>query len=67
MPAFFEGTARVLAPGGHLIVVSSLGAGTPARTPPKLMRRGFEREGLEWVDEGTAGRGTWHVLRKPAH
>jgi hypothetical protein len=30
-----------------------------------LLRRGFEREGLEWVAEGAAGGGTWYLLRKP--
>jgi malonyl-CoA O-methyltransferase len=65
VPAFFAGTARVLAPGGHLVVVSSLGPATPAHTPPRLLRHGFEREGLEWVDEGAAGRGTWYLLRRP--
>lgn len=66
VPAFFAGTARVLAPGGHLVVVSSLGPATPAHTPPHLLRRGFEREGLEWVGEGAAARGTYYVLRKTA-
>jgi SAM-dependent methyltransferase len=64
VPAFFAGTARVLAPGGYLVVVSSLGAATPAHTPPRLLRRGFEAEGLEWVGEGAAGRGTYYVFRK---
>jgi ubiquinone/menaquinone biosynthesis C-methylase UbiE len=64
VPAFFAGTARVLAPGGHLVVVSSRGAGTPAHTPPRLLRRGFEREGLEWVADGAAGPGTWYLLRR---
>jgi ubiquinone/menaquinone biosynthesis C-methylase UbiE len=65
VPAFFAETARVLAPGGHLVIVSSLGTGTPAHTPPRLLRRGFEREGLRWVDDGAAGRGTFYVLRRP--
>ena len=64
-PAFFGETARVLAPGGHLVVVSSLGTGTPFHTPIELLRRGFEREGLAWVTDGAAGPGTYYVLRKP--
>ncbi len=64
-PAFFRETSRVLAPGGHLIVVSSLGTGTPFHTPVDLLRRGFEREGLAWVGEGAAGPGTYYVFRKP--
>jgi SAM-dependent methyltransferase len=64
-PAFFGETARVLAPGGRLVVVSSLGTGTPFHTPVELLRRGFEREGLAWVTDGAAGPGTYYVLRRP--
>lgn len=64
-PAFFAETARVLAPGGHLIVVSSLGTATPFHTPVDLLRDGFERRGLAWVTDGAAGPGTYYVLRKP--
>jgi ubiquinone/menaquinone biosynthesis C-methylase UbiE len=62
---FFAETARVIAPGGRLVVVSRLGPSTPAHTPPHLLRRGFERKGLEWVGQGAAGPGTYYVLRKP--
>ena len=64
-PAFFAETARVLAPGGHLVVVSSRGTSTPFHTPAGLLRNGFERRGLEWVGEGAAGPGTYYVMRKP--
>lgn len=64
-PAFFAETARVLAPGANLIVVSSRGTGTPFHTPVELLRRGFEREGLTWVTQGAAGPGTYYVLSKP--
>lgn len=64
-PAFFAETARVLAPGGHLVAVSSLGTATPFHTPVELLRRGFERQGLAWVADGAAGQGTYYVLRKP--
>jgi SAM-dependent methyltransferase len=64
-PAFFAETARVLASGGHLVVVSSHGAATPFHTSVELLRRGFEREGLEWMDDGAAGGGTWYLLHKP--
>jgi SAM-dependent methyltransferase len=64
-PAFFAETARVLAPAGHLIVVSSRGTETPFHTSAALLRSGFERRGLEWVGEGAAGPGTYYVMRKP--
>lgn len=65
VPAFFAETARVLAPGGHLVVISSRGTTTPFHTPVDLLRRGFKRRGLEWVTEGVAGPGTFYVFRKP--
>jgi ubiquinone/menaquinone biosynthesis C-methylase UbiE len=64
-PAFFAETARVLAPGGHLVVISSLGTATPFHTPVGLLRDGFERQGLAWVSDGAAGPGTYYVLRRP--
>ena len=66
VPAFFAEVARLLAPGGHAVVVSSIGAATPFHTPPALLRRGFERHGLLEVAAGAAGAGTYWVARKPA-
>lgn len=65
VPAFFAETARVLAPRGVFVAVSSIGTATPCHTPAATLRRGFERHGLEWVGEGVAGRGLYWVLRKP--
>jgi hypothetical protein len=48
------------------VIVSSLGTATPFHTPVALLRRGFEREGLEWVTRGAAGSGTYYVFRKAA-
>jgi SAM-dependent methyltransferase len=64
VPVFFSETARVLAPRGHVIVVSSRGTGTPFHTAPGLLRDGFEREGVDWVTDGAAGPGTYYVMRK---
>ena len=64
-PAFFAETARVLATAGSLVIVSSRGSGTPFHTPPALLRRGFGRQGLEWVGEGAEGIGTYYVFRRP--
>lgn len=63
MPPFFEEVARVLAPGGHVIVVATSGASTPFYTPDAVLRRGFKRRGIETVESGEAGRGTWFVGR----
>jgi ubiquinone/menaquinone biosynthesis C-methylase UbiE len=64
MPAFFDETARVLAPGGYVIVASSLGADTPYYTPNGLLRRRFARRGLEEIAAGTAAAGTFFIARR---
>lgn len=63
MPPFFAEIARVLAPGGHVIMVATSGAQTPFYTPDAVLERGFSRRGIEKVQNGTAGRGTWFVGR----
>jgi SAM-dependent methyltransferase len=66
MPPFFGEIARVLRPGGHVVVAASGGDATPFYTPDAVLRRGFERQGLETVESGTAGPGTYFVARLPA-
>ena len=63
-PVFFGEIARVLQPGGHAAVVSSLGTRTPFHTPAKLLDRGFRRAGMERVERGQAGAGLYYVARK---
>ncbi|HSI81167.1 MAG TPA: class I SAM-dependent methyltransferase [Solirubrobacterales bacterium] len=64
MPPFFAEVGRVLRPGGHAIVVASSGDLTPFYTPPAALDRGFARAGIERVDAGAAGRGTFWVGRR---
>jgi SAM-dependent methyltransferase len=66
MPPFFAETARVLRPGGHFVIAASFGPATPFYTSESVLRRGFARVGLEQVDSGTAGDGTYWVARVPA-
>jgi ubiquinone/menaquinone biosynthesis C-methylase UbiE len=61
VPPFFSEVARVLAPGGHVIMVATGGAATPFYTPESVLERGFRRHGIEPLDSGTAGRGTWFI------
>jgi ubiquinone/menaquinone biosynthesis C-methylase UbiE len=63
MPPFFAETARVLRPGGHVVVAASSGPATPFYTPGSVLERGFRRHGIEPVESGAAGRGTWYVGR----
>jgi malonyl-CoA O-methyltransferase len=66
LPAYFEETARVVRPGGHVLVAHSLGPATPYHTPDSVLRRGFARRGLQEVATGAAGVGTYFVARRPA-
>jgi ubiquinone/menaquinone biosynthesis C-methylase UbiE len=63
VPPFFAEVARVLAPDGHVIMVATGGAATPFYTPESVLDRGFGKRGIEKVESGTAGRGTWFVGR----
>jgi ubiquinone/menaquinone biosynthesis C-methylase UbiE len=65
LPLFARETARVLASGGHVVVASTLGSRTPYYTPDRVLRRKFERLGLEALDGGRAGDGTYFLARKP--
>jgi ubiquinone/menaquinone biosynthesis C-methylase UbiE len=65
MPPFFSEIARVLRPGGHVIVAASSGDATPFYTPPKILERGFRKRGLETVSVGEAGEGTYFIARRP--
>ncbi len=65
MPPFFAEMARVLRPGGHVIVAASWGEETPFYTPPSVLERGFAKRGLETVSTGEAGIGNYFVARRP--
>ncbi len=65
MPPFFAEIARVLRPGGHAVVAASLGPATPFYTPESVLRRGFERRGMEVVGEGGASEGIYLVAQLP--
>ena len=63
MPPFFDQIARVLRPGGYAVVASSWGAQTPFYTRPALLRWKFLQRGIEPVEIGKAGAGTFYVGR----
>jgi SAM-dependent methyltransferase len=66
VPLYAEEIARVLRPGGHVIVASSLGAATPYYTPERLLRRRLTRAGIGDVATGAAGRGTFVIAQRAA-
>jgi SAM-dependent methyltransferase len=63
MPPFFAELARVLRPGGMVIVASSWGAATPFYTRPRLLRWKFLQHGVEPVEVGGEGSGKFYVGR----
>ncbi|MEK6277590.1 MAG: class I SAM-dependent methyltransferase [Actinomycetota bacterium] len=63
MPPFFTEIARVLRPGGFVIVAASWGERTPFYTPESVLERQFRRRGTEAVQTGQAGDGTYFVGR----
>ena len=63
MPPFFAEIARVLRPGGHVIVAASWGPETPFYTRPRLLRWKFLQRGVEPIASGSAGAGSYYVGR----
>jgi SAM-dependent methyltransferase len=66
MPPFFGEIARVLRPGGYVIVAASIGERTPFYTPDSVLERGFAKHRLEKMATGRSGEGTYFVARRPA-
>jgi SAM-dependent methyltransferase len=65
MPPFFAEIARVLRPGGFVVIAASWGPGTPFYTPESVLGRGFRKRGVEAVEIGEAAKGTYFVARRP--
>jgi ubiquinone/menaquinone biosynthesis C-methylase UbiE len=65
MPPFMGEVARVLRPGGQVIVASSWGSATPFYTPRAALDWGFAKRGIEQIEAGEATDGTFWVGRKP--
>lgn len=64
MPPFLHQVVALLSPRGVVLNASSHGARTPFFTPPKLLKRGFERRGLHTIATGQAGQGTYYLGKR---
>src|SRR5215208_6029158 len=64
MPPFTAEVARVLRPGGHVIVASSWGSATPFYTPNAALDWAFAKHGIEPLAAAEAGDGTFWIGRK---
>jgi ubiquinone/menaquinone biosynthesis C-methylase UbiE len=58
MIPFFDELARVVAPGGHVLIAFSAGPETPIYVPPDRLRNELSRRGFAEFAELSAGRGT---------
>jgi ubiquinone/menaquinone biosynthesis C-methylase UbiE len=66
MPPFVAEVARILRPGGQVIVASSWGPATPFYTPNRTLEWRFLKWGIEPDGSGEAVAGTYWVGRKAA-
>jgi SAM-dependent methyltransferase len=64
MIPFFDELARVVRPGGAVVVAFSLGPQTPIYVPPERIREQLEARGFAEFADIEAGRGTALVARK---
>jgi SAM-dependent methyltransferase len=65
VPPFFSEIARVLRPGGFVVIAASWGANTPFYTPDSVLRRGFRRRGIDPLISDEAAKGTYFVAHRP--
>jgi SAM-dependent methyltransferase len=64
MIPFFDELARVVAPGGHLVIAFTGGSGTPIYVPPERLRSALGARRFAEFAEVLAGRGTALIARK---
>jgi ubiquinone/menaquinone biosynthesis C-methylase UbiE len=67
MPPFVAEVARILRPGGHVVVASSWGEATPFYTPNAVLEWQFAKRGIEPAATGEAVSGTYWIGRRPLH
>ena len=64
VPVYFGEIARVLAPGGRVLITSTFGPATPYYTPHKVLARRFGRLGFADLRSEQAAPGDWFTATK---
>ena len=64
VPVYFGEIARVLAPGGRVLIASTFGPATPYYTPHKLLKRRFGKLGFTDMRSEQAPPGDWFLASK---
>ena len=64
VPVYFGEIARVLAPGGRVLVTSTFGPATPYYTPHKVLKRRFAKLGFGEMRSEQASPGDWFLATK---
>jgi SAM-dependent methyltransferase len=64
VPVYFNEIARVLAPGGRILITSTFGPATPYYTPHKVLRRRFGKLGFDGMRSEQAAPGDWFLAVK---
>ena len=64
VPVYFGEIARVLAPGGRVLITSTLGPATPYYTPHKLLMKRFGKLGFKDLRSEQSPPGDWFTATK---
>jgi SAM-dependent methyltransferase len=66
LPLYAAEVARVVRPGGTVVIAHTLGTRTPYYTPDGVLKSKFARLGIVETARGEAGIGTYFIARRPA-
>ena len=64
VPVYFAEIDRVLAPGGRILITSTLGPATPYYTPHKVLERQFKKRNFAQIRSEQAPPGDWFLATK---
>jgi malonyl-CoA O-methyltransferase len=64
VPVYFGEIARVLAPGGRILITSTFGPATPYYTPHRVLKRRFGKLGFRGLRSEQSPPGDWFLATK---